>query len=140
MLKVLKFLIMLVLFFVCISCSSGIELKITNNGDKSINNVRIIFTGGNIGLEKIKPKKNKELTIRASGASEVTIEYEDFENNRFKCKVDVYIDKRTSGTMDIDIDKPGKVSFKFIENLFPYGDSVIQDKAKCNCKKAKERK
>ncbi len=118
----------------------GIDLKVANNSDRPIKNVRVVITGSNILLGEIKPKENKKLEIKARGDSDVKIEYNNFENNKFRCLLDTYIMTSSSGTMDIYIEKPGDVSYKFVDELIYEGAIVSQEKAICDCKKAKKRK
>ncbi|MCP4155949.1 MAG: hypothetical protein GY757_49960, partial [bacterium] len=108
--------------------------------DRPIKNVRVVITGSNILLGEIKPKENKKLEIKTRGDTGLTIEYDDFEHNTFKCKCDVYIMKSSSGAMTINIRKPGDVSYTFLYDFTFEEDVVTHEKAICKCKKAKKRR
>lgn len=115
----------------CISCSSGISLKISNKGDYPIYKLKVIYTGGTIFVERIATQEDKRFIIKPKSESDIKLEYMDSESNKFKCKIDVYLEKGYSGSMDIKIKKSGKLNYKYIEKHLIGGDIIEQAETQC---------
>lgn len=90
----------------------GVEVVITNDGSRSINNLAIRFTGGTESVAELAPRTTHKVRINPNGESHLEIEFLDSQGVSHREILDVYLEQNYQGRITVWIDSSGKVTWK----------------------------
>ena len=99
------------------SFSSGYKISITNNTDKTIENLEVRYKSGDIiqSISKIESKKSWKYTIDTNsfeGGNAIVLTYKDNKGNSYEEYIIGYLEKGYSGKVNVvinNIDENGKL-------------------------------
>jgi hypothetical protein len=89
----------------------GVVINVTNDGSMPVSNLRISFNRGENTWAKLDPGRAQMFKIKPSDSG-VVLSFVDALGNLHSQKVDVYLEKNYHGTIDIKIDRSGKITWK----------------------------
>lgn len=92
--------------------STGVVVDVTNEGSAPVSNLRISFTVGENTLAKLDPGRTYTVRIKPSGESGVVIHFVDASGNLHSQEVGGYLETNYYGTIDIKIDRFGKITWQ----------------------------
>jgi hypothetical protein len=92
--------------------SAGAIVNVTNDGPTPVSNLRVSFKGGEKSLAKLDPGRAQMFRVKPSGESDVTLRFVDALGDAHSHNVDVYLEKNYRGTIDVKIDRFGKITWQ----------------------------
>lgn len=108
------------LYFLCIlvlctsfsSCSSGVNVSISNHTDEIIEELKVLYTGGSNLKKELKPHMTVEFTVNPTSESHLEIEFKDSKNRRYKSTIGTYFEKDYVGVLLIRIESFKKITWE----------------------------
>ncbi len=109
--KILIFL--LVIGFIATGCgkNTAIEVSVYNQSGEEIRNVTLIYTGGRVNSDLIRPGEMSILRVNPTGASDIQIQFSS-KGQHVEQKLDVYFENNYSGYLAINITKDNKITYE----------------------------
>ncbi len=128
--RLIVFALIASLFF----CSSGIDVKVINKSDRPMQNLKVIYRGGHFSKARLNVAEIWAFNMKVRGESNVDLEYEYSQTNRYHCFVGIYLGYDFQGTLDIKISNNGKLSYKFVDTYLFSNDLIAQKEIQCDKK------
>ena len=96
----------------CFLFPAGVKVNVTNEGSEPISDLKINFKGGNKTLSELGVGSTHEFIVKPPGESDIIVSFLDARGNARNYKVDVYIETRSQGRIDIKVDRLGNVRWE----------------------------
>ena len=92
--------------------SIGVVVDVTNEGTAPVSDLRVSFTGGENMWAKLDPGRTHTIKIKPAGDSGVVLNFVDVSGNLHTQEVGEYLEKNYYGTIDVKIDRFGKIAWQ----------------------------
>ena len=89
----------------------GVVVNVTNEGSVPASNLKINFAGGEKTSVKLAAGRAQMFRIKPLDSG-VTLSFVDAQGNLHSQEVDAYLEKNYHGTIDVKIDRFGKITWK----------------------------
>lgn len=107
------FLITLVLICFFAQClTKGVFLTIKNNAHNNVYEIMVHYTGGHYQIPILTPDASTKRRINPTSESNISIEFKDHNGNKHSSLVDVYIESEHSGSLDVELNENGSITWK----------------------------
>jgi hypothetical protein len=108
--SIVLLLAFLLLAFLAWDSSKGIHVIIVNNSDRTLENVQVVFRGGNIALGQMPNGASRSVVVQPEGESSVVVNYREDNGQSFSHDADVYIESwGYEGSLTMTIEPHGDV-------------------------------
>ncbi len=92
--------------------NAGVEILLINDGNTSIKDISIKFTGGTKHVSELPAEAVYKVKINPEGESHLKIEFIDAGGKRHQEIIDIYFERNYRGRITIRVSSPGKVTWK----------------------------
>lgn len=100
----------MVVLYGCVG--KGVLVIVNNNSGASISNLKVEYTGGSVGTDKVDNNQTYKSFVNPQSESHLEIQFIDNHGKVVRKKVDVYFEKNYKGNIDITIKKDYELAIK----------------------------
>ena len=109
------------------SALPGIVAEVNNHTDKTIHDVKLVYTGGTQVIAELPPNVAKQVSIDVTGDSGLDLEYADGAQTH-QHKLPIYVDRANVGSIWLTIEKGDKIKWRYNFPPFPPSSSDEPEK------------